>query len=58
MGTFNLRVKQMQPEVGLILRDRLEIGSKIPLSKEQSLPADVGETVIFLRLVKGNMFVH
>lgn len=36
----------MQPEVGFILMDRLEIGSKIPLSKEQSLPADVGETVI------------
>lgn len=36
----------MQSKVGFILMDRLEIGSKIPLSKEQSLPADVGETVI------------
>lgn len=46
MGTFNLKVRQMQFEVGFILKDRVEIGGKIPLSKEQSLPADVGETVI------------
>lgn len=46
MGIFNLRVRQMQPEVGFILLDRLEIGSKIPLSKEQGLPADIGEAVI------------
>lgn len=34
----------MQPRLDFILVDRLEIGSQIPISKEQRLPTSVGET--------------